>query len=89
MRRKIFVLGAALLFGLGASACAATPESGMQADHTTIEVENNNSLLVSVEALSDGIDYELGQVEARRPCTSVTRSSTRRATGSGSRSSRT
>ena len=63
MKNQLFAIGAALMLGLATVGCASTPQSGSRSADTMVEVENNNSLLVSVEAVNDGVDYNLGQVE--------------------------
>lgn len=61
MRRIAFA--AALLLALGTLACASTPEAADDQVPTIIEVQNYNSLTVTVDAVSSGEDFRLGQVE--------------------------
>ena len=62
MRTQLSVLAIALTLGLATVGCAGT-QQGTDTAPTEIRVENYHPLLVTVEAISDGIDYNLGQVE--------------------------
>ncbi len=63
MRRDILALGAAFLVALTTVGCATTPRGEAESGETMIHVENNNPLMVNVEVLSGGQDYNVGQVE--------------------------
>ena len=73
MTRTMLAAGSALLLAFGTTACATTsdaqPAFGPDAEPTTTQVENYNSLLVTVEALSGGKERRLREVETSRQAT--------------------
>jgi hypothetical protein len=68
MTRSLLALISAALFAVGVAGCATADagngfEEGTMEERTTIQVENFNPMLVTIEAISRGTDYRLGQVE--------------------------
>lgn len=68
MTRSLLALGSAALFAVPAAGCASADaangfERARTEETTTIQVDNYNPMLVTVEARSRGADYRLGQVE--------------------------